>query len=219
MPNPGTEWTRAEKSQLRKLAVPGRLQEFLRGLGYPDSGGKYGYTCRSPRYVLRDRKAHCFEGALFAAAALEAAGHRPLLINLQAENDDEHVLAVYRVRGCWGAVSKSNFITLGSREPVYRTLRELVMSYFDFYFNTLGTLALRAYSRPVDLRCFDDRGWRTTDQSLEYIGDYLDTVPHTRLVDRRQVKGFNPVEPRLLKFCLELANPKGLFWAKPGGER
>jgi hypothetical protein len=117
-----------ERAVLRRLNTPEKIQRFLDGLAYnkePD-----GNTCRSPRRVLRDRTAHCMEGALFGAAALCAIGHPPLLLDLEAVRDDDHVLAIFRSHSHWGAVAKSNYSGLRYREPVYRTLRELVMSYF-----------------------------------------------------------------------------------------
>ncbi len=123
-----------ERAVFRRLATPNQIQRFLDGeLAYNKEAG--GATCRSPRRVLRDRTARCMEGALFAAAALRMLGHPPLLLDLEAERDDDHVLAIYRVRAHWGAVAKSNFSGLRYREPVYRTLRELTMSCFEHYYN------------------------------------------------------------------------------------
>src|ERR1041384_1503008 len=125
-------FTPAERAVFRRLGTPEKIQYFLDfDLAYnkePD-----GETCRSPRRVLRDRTAHCMEGALFGAAALRMLGHPPLLLDLMAVRDDDHVLAIFRARGCSGAVAKSNISARSSREPVYRTRRELVMSYFEHY--------------------------------------------------------------------------------------
>ena len=126
-------FTPAERAVFRRLNSPDKIQRFLDDLAYNKEPG--GATCRSPRRVLRDRMAHCMEGALFAAAALRMNGHPPLLLDLEAVRDDDHVLAIFRLRGHWGAAAKSNFAGLRYREPVYRTLRELVMSYFEQYFN------------------------------------------------------------------------------------
>ena len=120
------EWTIGEKRFLKKLDDPDKIQGFLDTIDYnPD------YECRSPRWVIRKRSAHCFEGALFAAAALNFIGYKPLLVDMKAFNDDDHVIAVFKVDGFWGSVAISNFTTLRYREPVYRSLRELIMSYFD----------------------------------------------------------------------------------------
>jgi hypothetical protein len=152
-------FTPAERAVFRRLATPEKIQRFLDDLAYnkePD-----GNTCRSPRRVLRDRTAHCMEGALFGAAALRELGHPPLLLDLEAVRDDDHVLAIFRSRGCWGAVAKSNYSGLRYREPVYRSLRELAMSYFEHYYNLKREKTLRRYSRPVNLARFDSIGWMT----------------------------------------------------------
>src|SRR5436853_7295284 len=147
------EFTAAERAVFRRLKTPEQIQRFLDyDLAYNKEVG--GITCRSPRRVLRDRTAHCLEGALFGAAALRVQGFVPLLLDLEAVRDDDHVLALFRQRGCWGAIAKSNYSGLRFREPVYRTLRELAMSYFEHYYNPRGEKTLRSVSRPVNLRRF-----------------------------------------------------------------
>jgi hypothetical protein len=143
-----------------------------------------GSTAWSPRRVLAAGTAHCLEGAIFAAAALRVLGHRPLLLDLEAVQDTDHVLAPFRVAGGWGAIAKSNFSGLRYRAPVYRTVRELVMSYFEGYLNLRGDRTLRAYSRPIDLAGFDrtHRGWMVTDGELWWIPEHLLHVRHTRLL-------------------------------------
>ena len=143
---------RNELACLRKLTTPEKVQSFLDDvIGYnkePD-----GETCRSPRRVLRDRVAHCMEGALMAAAALRVQGRPPLIVDLEAVRDDDHLLAVFRDRGHWGAVAKSNYAGLRFREPVYRTLRELVMSYYEHYYNLAGEKTLRRFIEEPELWC------------------------------------------------------------------
>ena len=186
----------AELAVFRRLATPARIQRFLDAeLAYNKEAG--GATCRSPRRVLRDRTAQCMEGALFGAAALRMLGHPPLLLDLEAEHDDDHVLAVYRVRGCWGAVAKSNFSGLRYREPVYRSLRELVMSYFEHYFNLRKEKTLRRYSRPVNLKRFDSMGWMTAEADVWAIPEHLCTIAHTPLAPPRLVATFGRVDERL----------------------
>src|SRR5438874_9019832 len=154
-----------ELAVLRRLTTPEKIQRFLdERVGYNKEKG--GPTCRSPRRVLRDRVAHCLEGALFGAGALRVQGFEPLLLDLEAVRDDDHVLAIFRQRGCWGAIAKSNYAGLRSREPVYRSLRELAMSYFEHYYNLSGEKTLRGYSRPVNLRRFDGIHWMTAEQDL-----------------------------------------------------
>jgi hypothetical protein len=171
----------AEWRRLTSLKTPAGVQRFLETeIGYnvePD-----GITCHSPRMVLRHRRAHCMEGAMLAAAALRALGFPPLLVDLEAVRDDDHVLAVFRQHGGWGAVAKSNYSGLRYREPVYRTLRELAMSYFESYYNLRRERTLRAYSRPVNLARFDRRGWMTSEEAVWYVPEYLCEVPHTDLL-------------------------------------
>jgi hypothetical protein len=168
---------------LQSLRSPWKIQKFLNRFPYDHED----FIC-SPVRLLLERKAQCLEGALFAAACLRLAGHKPLIVDLRAVYDDDHVIAVYREAGLWGAVSKSSFITLEYREPVYRSLRELVMSYFDFYQNLRGQLSLREYSKPLDLSRFDDRDWVCSGEDLCFIGEYLDGLKHYKLVDRKPVK-------------------------------
>lgn len=185
-----------ELAVLARLNTPAKIQRFLdRGLGYNNE--EEGETCRSPRRVLRDRVAHCFEGALFAAATLSAQGHPPLIVDLEAVRDDDHVLAVFRERGHWGAIAKSNYAGLQFREPVYRSLRELVMSYFEHYYNPAGEKTLRRYSRPVNLSRFDRIGWMTAADELWAIGEYLLGVPHRRLLTPEMARRLNRMDARL----------------------
>jgi hypothetical protein len=172
-----------EARVLKALKTPERIQRFLDNeIAYnkePD-----GDTIRSPRRVLRDQVAHCLEGALLAAAALRVQGFPPLLLDLEAVRDDDHVLAIFRQQGHWGAIAKSNYSGLRFREPVYRGLRELVMSYFEHYFNASREKTLRNYSRPVLLSRFDRIGWMTAEADLWPISDYLASIPHAPLLGK-----------------------------------
>jgi hypothetical protein len=185
-----------ELSVLRRLKTPERIQRFLDDVDYNKE--EDGPTCRSPRRVLRDRMAQCLEGALFGAAALRVQGWEPLLLDLEAVRDDDHVLAIFRQRGCWGAIAKSNYAGLRFREPVYRSLRELAMSYFEHYYNPAGEKTLRTYSRPVNLRRFDRIGWMTSEEDLWPISDYLFSIPHTRLLTSGVVRNLNRMDARLM---------------------
>jgi len=170
-----------EQKILRSLTTPTKIQKFLdEKIAYNTEPG--GDTCYSPRVVLREQVAHCMEGALLAAAALAFLGHPPLLVDLEAVRDTDHVLAVYRAYGCWGAVAKSDYSGIRSREPVYRTIRELVMSYFEHYFNKAGEKTLRTYSRPVSLRRFDRIGWTTREECVWEIPNYLCDIAHTPIL-------------------------------------
>ena len=137
------------------------------------------------RFVREDT--HCFEGAVFAAAALRANGYPPLIIDFEAKRDTDHVLAVYQTDGCWGAIAKSNFTGLRYREPVYRSLRELTLSYFEDYFNLLGERTLRRYSAQVNLKRFDHLDWMTTEKPVWFIAEYLTKIHHFPLITKSQI--------------------------------
>jgi hypothetical protein len=174
-------WTREERAVLRLLKTPELVQRFLdEEIGYNKEAD--GETCRSARRVLRDRRGHCFEGALLAAAALRLQGRPPLVLLLRAVRDDDHVVALFRERrdsGAWGAVAKSNYSGLRFREPVYRTLRELAMSWFDCYYNLEAEKSLRARGLPVDLSRLDRLDWERSESDLWELSDALG---HGRLV-------------------------------------
>lgn len=200
------EWTKGEINFLKKLSDPDKIQEFLDSLDYNPK-----YECRSPRWVIKKRSAHCFEGAIFAAAALKFIGYDPLLIDMKAYNDDDHVIAVFKEDRYWGAVAKSNFTTLRYREPVYRSIRELVMSYFDFYFNLFGEKTLRSYSLPLNLTMFDFRHWATTDEDLEYIGDKIESLHHFTVVTPAMIRKLKIASDTMMKAGMMGSNEAGLF--------
>jgi hypothetical protein len=137
------------------------------------------------------------EGALLAAAALRMQGHPPLIVDLEATRDTDHVVAVFRRHGCWGAVAKSNYSGLRYREPVYRTIRELALSYFEHYFNLRREKTLRAYSRPVNLRRFDALDWMSTTDALWEIPAYLCEIPHTPLLPPGAERALHRMDARL----------------------
>ncbi len=170
-------FTAAEVRRLRALKTPHGIQRFLDDLDYHLAD-----TAWSPRRVLAARTAHCLEGAIFAAAALRVIGYPPLVIDLEAERDTDHVVAVYRMGGAWGAIAKSNFSGCRGRQPIYRSLRELALSYFEGYFNLRRELSLRSFSRPVNLARFDQLNWMTTDKPVWFIPFYLFKVHHYRLL-------------------------------------
>jgi hypothetical protein len=184
-------FTSAELRKLRSLKNPHGIQRFLDDMPY-----HVATTAWSPRRVLRDNTSHCFEGALFAAAALRVNGHPPLILDLEADHDTDHVIAIYRIRGHWGAVAKSNFTGCRYREPVYRSLRELALSYFDVYFNLRGERTLRTFSRPVNMARFDRHHWTTTEEHLWYVAEYLFTIRHHRLFTSTMVKNLHRLDDR-----------------------
>ncbi|MBO0721565.1 MAG: hypothetical protein J2P41_12130 [Blastocatellia bacterium] len=194
--NFSNEFSKGELSILKRLNNPEKVQYFL---DYEVSfyKEKEGDSCRSPRRVLSDRMAHCAEGAIFAAAALRLHGREPLIVDLEAVRDDDHLLAVFKEDGHWGAIAKSNYAGLRYREPVYRTIRELVMSYFDHYYNPRGEKTLRAFSKPVSLRRFDHLNWMTTVDDLWEICHYFCTVPHSRIMTLQMERKRRRVDRRL----------------------
>jgi hypothetical protein len=188
------------------LDSPLAIQEFLDGVPY--SADPF-YRC--PARVLRDRKAHCFDGALFAAAALSELGFPPLVLDMLPENDDDHLLALFKVDGHWGAVAKSNFVGLRYREPVYRNLRELAMSYFESYYNLAREKTLRGYTVPLSLAAFDRRGWRTRDEPLDAIAARLDEIRRVPLLTPRMVARLSPVDARTYEAGLVGSIGEGLY--------
>jgi hypothetical protein len=205
-------WTPREKKLFRSFRTPMDIQRYLNRLSYNAAP-----TSFAPRRVITEAMAHCFEGALFAAAALRWMGHRPLIVDLVAENDDDHVIAIFRRHGRWGAIAKSNTTVLRFREPVYRTLRELALSYFDMYFNTRGEKTLRSFSRPVDLSRFDSRGWMESKEDVDYISDYLYQIPHQQILSPAMRRTLEKADPALQRAGFMGANTSGLY--KPGKKR
>jgi hypothetical protein len=204
-------WTRAEAAALRRLTTPARIQDFLDGIPYSTDSF---YRC--PRRVLGERKAHCYDGALLAAAALRRLGFPPLLVDLRAVRDDDHVLAVFRRGRFFGAVAKSNFVGLRFRDPIYRSLRELALSYFPYYYNLEGEKSLRAFSRLFDLRPFDGDGWMFRDQPLERIATRLDEIRHFPLLARQGSATLAPVDKRSYRAGMLGADPAGLYHPPAG---
>jgi hypothetical protein len=186
-------FTPREAAFLRRLTPEWRIQKFLDDIDYDVAG----VACRSPRRVLRERTVQCLDGALFAAAALRLQGHRPLVMDLEAVRDDDHVVAVFLRHGRWGAIGRSNYSGLRFREPIFRTLRELALSYFESYFNLRREKTLRRYSAPLDLSRFDDSRWMTSEDDLWEIGAHLGRVRHFALLTPTMERGLGPVDQRL----------------------
>jgi hypothetical protein len=187
-------FTPKELRKLRGLKTPYGIQRYLDDMPYhlADTGW-------SPRQVLRENTSHCFEGALLAAAALRANGYPPLIFDLEAEQDTDHVMAIYRERGHWGAIAKSNYTGCRYREPVYRTLRELALSYFEVYFNLRRERTLRTFSNPVDMKRFDHLDWMTSEQPMWFVAEYLLTIRHTKLITPAMAKRLHRLDYRSFK--------------------
>ncbi len=188
--------TKAEFAALRRLDTPRKIQDFVVRLG--QNFEERGETCYSVRSVLETRKAHCIEGAMLAACAFWVHGEAPLLLDMRAVRDFDHVVALYRRQGRWGAISKTNGVFLRSRDPVYSSLRELAMSYFHEYCNRREHKTLREYSLPYDLRRVDPRIWVTGEHAWE-VAEALDEVRHFKLMNGhhlREVTRRDPLERR-----------------------
>jgi hypothetical protein len=189
-----TTFTPSELRRIRALKTPAGIQRFIDAMPY-----HIGTTAFSPRVVMRERTAHCLEGAIFAAAALRVLGHRPRVLCLEAENDTDHVVAVFREAGGWGAIAASNYATCRGRSPVYRSLRELALSYFDGYFNLRRERTLRGYCRPIDLAIFDDREWMTTEKPVWFVVDRLFAQRYIPLITKKMRAALSTVDKRLFE--------------------
>ncbi len=186
--------TKDELRTLRKLRTPRKVQDFLES--FPINFEPEGDTCLSPRRVLRERRAHCIEGAMLAALAFRLQGRKPLLLDLAAaERDQDHVVALFRERGLWGAVSKTNHAVLRYREPIFRTPRELALSYFHEYFDDDGRKNLRSFAGPVDLSRFDRRGWMTSEADVWFVPEHLADIPHRAILTRSQLASLRRADP------------------------
>ena len=203
--------SRNERQLINRLDSPSAIQAFLDSISY-----KIDATYQSPLGVMRTRRANCFDGALFAAAALRRIGHAPAIIHMLASDDDDHIIAVYRRNGCVGAVAKSNFVGLRFREAIYRNPRELVISYFEAYFNLAGKKSLRAYTNPLNLSSFDRISWMTSDDAIETISLRLDGLKRHGLVTASMVKSLSPVDKRTYRAHMLGATMQGIYRPKRG---
>lgn len=176
---------------LRALKTPAHIQKFVDDLTY-----QYADTAWSPQRVLRERKGHCLEGALLAAAALRVNGRPPLIMDLEAVRDDDHVVAVYRDGGLWGGIAKSNFAGLRFRAPIYRTLRELALSYFEHYYNLRGERTLRSYSIPVNLARLDRLHWMTAEEDVWFVPEALIDARHYALFPHKVARALPRLDRR-----------------------
>lgn len=197
-------FTAKELRKLRSLKDPHGIQRFIDDMPYHLAD-----TAWSPRRVLKEETSHCLEGAIFAAAALRANGYPPLIFDLEAEGDTDHVVALFRIDGHWGSIAKSNYTGCRYREPVYRSLRELAISYFEGYFNLRRERSLRTFSRPVNLARFDYLDWMITKKPVWFIAEYLFTVHHYKLLKPRMVGRLHRLDDRSFRAgCLGRAEKK-----------
>lgn len=199
--------TGPERRVFTGLALPSDIQAFLDGARYRAES----VYC-SPLRVMRERRAHCFDGALFAAAALRRLGHPPLVLELiPNDRDDSHMLALFKQDNHWGAVAKSNFVGLRFREPIHRSLRELVVSYFEPYYNVAREKTLRAYTLPLNLAQFDGAGWMTSDEPLQRIADRLTSARKISLLKDAMARRLSLVDNRSYRAGLVGADHEGLY--------
>jgi hypothetical protein len=203
-----------ELIQFESLETPTQIQAFLDRTPYSAEESN-----RSPLRVMRDGIAHCLDGGLFAAVALRRLGYPPLVMDIFPEpgTDDDHVLAVYKVHGCFGALAKSNYACLRSREPVYRSLRELVMSYFDWFYNIYAQKTLRSYTRLLNLATFDRYHWMWEDSGVDRIEKHLLAMGRTQLLSPEFIPLLVPVDPLTFAAGRMGVNPTGLY--QPGKKK
>lgn len=195
------------------LTSPERIQAFLDSIPYRSEE-----VYLSPYKALIDREANCFDGALLAIAALRRLGHPPLLLQLVAERDDEHLLAIYERDGHLGSIAKSNFVGLRYREPVYRTLRELVMSYFEVYFNIEGEKSLRGYTRPVDMRQYDHLEWMWRDEAMPRLLAHLERLHRVPVISESMARALAPMDKRSMEAHMMGVNLAGVYVPEPRGD-
>ncbi len=185
--------TKKELKVLKALDTPKKVQDFINKI--PMNFDYRKDTCMSPRQVLKKNKCHCIEGALLAALILRIQGRQPLILDLAAnDKDDDHVIAIFKEDGKFGAISKTNHGVLRYREPIYSNVRELVLSFFHEYTNKKGEKTLRSYSKPVSLSRFDTLNWMTSEEDVWYIPDYLVKVKHHNILTPKQAKNLRKAD-------------------------
>jgi len=190
-------WTKEEKNFFKSLSCPDKIQSYLDSLLYNPEDASL-----SPRYVLLSGDGHCLEGAMLAAAVLEFHGHPPLVVDLQSLSfDDPHVIAVYQYKSRWGSIAKSNTSLLAGRSPVYGSIRELVLSYFDFYFDYSGKKSLLAYSNPINLNDYNDQNWRTSEDDLMDLGISFNHYPHQKILSSNEMRSLSKASDRVREAC------------------
>lgn len=202
-----TNWTKNENKIIKTFTSPFKIQQYLDSIEY-SAESRY----RSPRSVLRDRKAHCFDGAVFAAAMLKRLGYPPMIVDMQAVRDDDHVVAIFKKNGKVGAVAKSNFVGLRFREPIYRDVRELVMSYFPSFYNMNREYSLRQFTVPLHLGKY--RNFEFDDEVMEVIGLKLSYIPVTKLMTPSEIRSLQKVDQRTFKAGMLGALKKGIYFPK-----
>ena len=198
----------ASNKTLQSLNTPWKIQQYLDSLPYIGED-----LNRTPLRVMQDRQCHCLDGGLLATLALNRLGYTPLIIDLVPEpnTDDDHVLAIFKNGNKFGAVAKSNYAGLRFREPVYRNLRELVMSYFEVFFNVKGQKTLRGYTRPLNLHIYDKYDWKTRPSGVERVVERLYSMHTIPILSATEIAALNPVDDRSYQSGMLGTNPEGLY--------
>jgi len=210
-----SQLTNEDRKLLDAMCTPADIQAFLDGIPYSAEE-----VNRSPLQVLRERQAHCLDGGLFAAAVLRCQGNPALILDLQPDpgQDDDHVLALFKIEGCWGAVAQSNYTGLRYREAIHRTLRELVLSYFEDFFNIYAQKTLRCFTRPINLRKFDHLGWMWSSAGVDAVEEFLKNVNLIPLINPVQESRLIAVEELSFQAGRIGINAQGVYQpkSKPG---
>lgn len=185
-------FTKQERALIRKLNTPARVQDFLNGLKF--NFEKHGETQKSPLFSMRQHNAHCLEGALLGAYMLSQHGFTPYLMHLKATREDyDHVVAPFKIRGLWGALSKTNHAVLRYREPIYKNIRELALSYFHEYFLNSGRKTLRQYSEPLNLNTLK-KNWVTAEEDLWWLDKKLDRIKHFSILQKTSIRSLRQAD-------------------------
>jgi hypothetical protein len=177
------------KKLISKLNTPKKIQDFLDEI--PFNFEKNGDTYMSPKKILEKKKAHCFEGAIFACLCLQKAGIKNYLIDLKVKNlkkDSDHTLCAFKINGYWGSISKTNHSVLRWRDPIYKNYRELAMSYYHEYFLDSGEKTLKSFSKPFNIWKKFGNTWVESEENLDEIAETLDKSPHINFVPDKNKK-------------------------------
>jgi hypothetical protein len=202
--------TKEEENILKKLDTPHKIQIFLDNI--PRNFEPNGDTCLSPRKVLKENRCHCIEGAMLAYTAFLVQKKKAFILDLTANsNDFDHVIVIFKEEGYWGAISKSNYAVLRYREPIYRTIRELVMSYFNEYIDKVGNKTLRSYSKPINLKKIGYK-WITAEEDVWEVPNLLIETKHYPVLNKKQIRNLKKADP------IEVASSEMKVW-NPKAER
>jgi hypothetical protein len=199
-------WNTEEIDIINSLDTPESVQAYLDQIPYNTE-----ITCRSPRRVMRDKKANCMEGAFFAAASLESLGFNPSVVYFYAVRDDGHAITLFRRNGKYGSIAKSNFTGLRYRSPIYKSVREVVLSYFDHHFNILKELTMRKYTQPLYLKQTLFPDWQLREDDLFDISDHFDKLRTYTIITPYEARSLRLVDEMSYKAGLLGADKKGLY--------